>query len=328
MEEIDIALASDADYFPGLLVTSVSLARSASRDVSLRFNLLDGGVGRENLAFLEKQLAAAHPRVRLRTFPVDEARFEAFPGWTGGSRMAYARLLVAEVLSDLDFVLYCDVDFLWTADVAELWSLRDGARVLGACADGWCLTLDREADWFARHGLAFDPATYFCTGLLLINLRLWRAGDHGRRALEFLSAHPDVQFVDQTALNAVLGAGEVALLPEKWGRFSREIEARELDRAWAVHYAGCAPWHSNWLACPITPADRRWYALYGELTGLSAAEARRRFIPGREYLRRSLVYRLVRLPVARALLFLLLRLAGRGCYVPILAGKRLEVRRA
>ena len=31
---------------------------------------------------------------------------------------------------------------------------------------------------------------------------------------------------------------------------------------------------------------------------------------------------------ARALLFLLLRLAGRGCYVPILAEKRLEVRRA
>lgn len=321
MEKIEIALASDANYFPGLLVTATSLARHASRDVVLCFNILDGGLRSGDLTFLKKRLSIEHPHVQLRTFPVDAARFEAFPEWTGGSRMAYARLLISELLTDLDFVLYCDVDFLWTADVSELWSLRDRDCVLCACADGWRMTLNREQVWFAQWGFAFDSAKYFCTGLLLVNLNLWRDGNYGRRAMDFLHEHPDVQFVDQTALNAVVSS--VSLLPRKWGRFSREIKSREVSQAWAIHYAGCAPWHSNWLACPITPADNAWYAFYGGLTGLSAEAARKKFISESEFLKRRTVYWLVRMPCVRPLFFLLLRLAGRGIYVSILREGRI-----
>lgn len=321
MEEINIALASDANYFPGLLVTAASLARHASRGVELRFHILDGGLRVEDLALLRERLSLEHPHVQLRTFPVDATRFDAFPEWTGGSRMAYARLLISELLTDLDFVLYCDVDFLWTADVSELWALRDRDHVLSACADGWRLTLNREQVWFARQGLAFDSAKYFCTGLLLVNLNLWRDGNYGRRAMDFLHEHPDVQFVDQTALNAVVSS--VSLLPRKWGRFSRELEACELSQAWAIHYAGCAPWHSNWLACPITPADHSWYAFYGDALGLSAVDTRKKFISDSEFRKRRLVYWLARTPCVRSFFFLLLRLMGRGLYVSILAERRM-----
>ena len=321
METVQVALASDANYFPGLLVTSVSLARHASRDVALAFHVLDGGIGADNLTFLRGKLAAVHPHVKVKTYDVDATQFADFPEWTGGSRMAYARLLMAEILSNVEHVLYCDVDFLWTGDVAELWALRSDSVALQACADGWCGTLSSEGRWFRDRGFAFDPDRYVCSGLLLVNLGLWRARRIGRRTMDFLTAHGDVQFADQTAFNAVVD--DIAFLPRKWGRFSREVKSGELPGAWAIHFAGGAPWCSNWWTSLITPADLLWYRTYGELTGLSARQARRKFLSTREYCKRRLAYWLAATPVVRGCFFTFLKAAGRGLYIPCLKGERL-----
>lgn len=325
MEAIQIALASDANYFPGLLVTSVSLARHASCDVALVFHILDGGIGADNLSLLRAKLAAVHAQVEVRTYAVDATRFAGFPEWTGGSRMTYARLLLAECvgrdgMSEVEHLVYCDVDFLWTADVAELWALRSPSIAVQACLDGWRTTLASEARWFSASGLSFDPQRYVCAGLLLINLRLWRMREIGRRTMDFIGSHRDVPFVDQTALNAVVE--DVGLLPRKWGRFSREVRASELPGAWAIHFAGGAPWCSNWWTSLMTPSDLLWYRTYGELVGLSPRAARHRFIGTREYLKRRLAYVLSVTPVVRTLFFALLKCTGRGAYVPYLKGER------
>lgn len=321
METIQLALASDANYFPGLLVTAVSIARHASQDVSLVFNVLDGGIGDANLAFLRDRLGQAHPSISVRTYPVETAQFTEFPEWTSGSRMAYARLLMAELLQEEQFVLYCDVDFLWTADAAELWALRSQDYVLQACADGWCSTLDREAAWFALRGLAFDAKRYVCSGLLLVNLNRWREEKLGRKIMDFLHEHTDVLFVDQTAINAVVA--NIGLLPSKWGRFSREISARDLRGSWAIHYAGGAPWCANWWTSYITPSDILWYRVYGELVGRSARAVRKGFLAPWEYAKRRITYFLVHIPIIRTLFFVLLKLSGRGIYVPMLRGCRI-----
>lgn len=321
METVQVALASDANYFPGLLVTSVSLARHASRDVALAFHVLDGGIGADNLTFLRGKLAAVHPHVKVKTYDVDATQFADFPEWNCGSRMAYARLLMAELLSNVEHVLYCDVDFLWTGNVADLWASCSDSVALQACADGLSKTLAEEGRWFREKGLAFAPDRYVCSGLLLVNLRLWRERRIGRRTMDFLEEHRDVQFADQTAFNAVVD--DIALLPRKWGRFSREVRSGELPGAWAIHFAGGAPWCSNWWTSLITPADILWYRTYGELTGLSPREARRKFIGGREYFKRRLAYWLATTPVVRTCFFVFLKAVGRGLYIPSLKGERL-----
>lgn len=321
METVQIVLASDANYFPGLLVTSVSMASHASREVALAFHILDGGIGAGNLEFLRKKLAAAHPHVAVKSYDVDAAQFADFPEWNCGSRMAYARLLMAELLSNVEHVLYCDVDFLWTGNVADLWASRSDSVALQACADGWSRTLAEEGRWFRERGLAFAPDRYVCSGLLLVNLRLWRERQIGRRTMDFLAEYPDVQFADQTAFNAVMD--DISLLPRKWGRFSREVKSGELPGDWAIHFAGGAPWCSNWWTSLITPSDLLWYRMYGELTGLSARQARRKFIPTREYYKRRLAYWLVATPVVCSCFFAFLKVVGRGIYVPCLKGKRL-----
>ena len=324
METVQIALASDENYFPGLLVTAVTMARRAAKDAALVFHILDGGIGEERIEFLRGKLAAAHPCAELRRYPVETARFDAFPKWNCGSRMPYARLLLAETV-DADFIIYSDVDFLWQADVAELWKLKDESRVLQACIDGLVTTLDKEGAWFRERGLAFAPERYVCTGLLIMNLKKWRAGGLGRRTMDFLDRHRDVLFVDQSAINAVVD--DIGILPRKWGRFSRELAKRELGGEWAIHYAGGAPWRSQWWTSLITPADRLWYRTYGEICGISGAVWRKFIAPG-EYRKRRFAYFLATTPVVRTAFFALLRAAGSGGYVKGLKTARARWARA
>jgi len=169
-------------------------------------------------------------------------------------------------------------------------------------------------------GIPFDPDRYICAGLLLVNLRAWREGAYGRKAMDFLQDHPDVQFVDQSAINAVVP--DIGILPRKWGRFSREVRADELRGSWAIHFAGGAPWCSNWWTSLITPSDLAWYRLYGELTGQSERAARREFLSNREYAKRGLAYFLVQTPIMRTLFFAVLRLFNRSLYIPSLKGLR------
>lgn len=112
METIEIALAANHAYFPGLLVTAVSMARATTRAV--RFWILDGGLAAHDRALLRDKVGNERGAA-LRFVPVGEEAFEGFPEWNGGNRLAYARLMLPELLKDVETVIYCDVDFLWRA---------------------------------------------------------------------------------------------------------------------------------------------------------------------------------------------------------------------
>jgi len=314
METIDIALASDAAYFPGLLVTAASLARAASRGVRLRFNVLDGGIGGENVSLLRERLSLEHPHAELRTFLVDDARFKSFRAWNGTGRMTYARLVLPELLQDADFVVYCDVDFLWMADVAELWKLRDGSVSLQARREANAATLAREERWFAANGICFDRSKYVCSGLMVMNLRRFREHGISDALMDFLAAHEDVQYVDQTAVNAVVG--DIGMLPDKWGVFAWQYDADIAGDGCAIHFAGSAPWRHGWWTQALTDAHGLWYRLYGEFMGIGWRAARRRFLSRRQIASRRATWIVVRHAALRIPFFLMLRLLRRGCYMP------------
>jgi len=314
METIDIALASDAAYFPGLLVTAASLARAASRGVKLRFNVLDGGIGEENVSLLRERLSLEHPHAELRTFPVDDDIFKSLRAWNGTGRMAYARLLLPGLLSEVEFAIYCDVDFLWTADVAELWKLRDGSVPLQACRESSAATLVREERWFAANGISFDRSRYVCTGLMIMNLRLFRERGISESLMDFLAAHGDVQYVDQTAVNAIVG--DIVALPGRWGVFAWQYDADAAGEGCAIHFAGSAPWRHAWWTRALTDAHVLWYRLYGEIVGMGWRAARRRFIPLGQIVARRATWIVVRHAALRLPFFMLLRLLRRGCYIP------------
>lgn len=306
METVEIALAANHAYFPGLLATAVSMARATTRAV--RFWILDGGLAAHDRALLRDKVGNERGAAALRFVPVGEEAFEGFPEWNGGNRLTYARLMLPELLKDVETVIYCDVDFLWRADVGELWDFVRGEQAAGrkneiwACRDPWLLTLEREG----------MPEDYICSGMMVMDLAAWRDGRVAARCMDDIRRNA-VPFADQSAINRVVA--RKGFLPRKWGRFSREIARRELAGAWAIHYAGGAPWRRNYVLALITPADEAWYRFYGSLVGKSAARVKREFLGVKNYAMRRLAWILVHTAVLRTFFFAYLKASGRGGYV-------------
>ena len=240
MEAIDIALAADGGYFCGLFVTACSIAKYASKVVTLRFNILDGGIDERDWKSLVEKVSALHSAVEFKRLSVNGDMFADYPDWHG-NKMAYARLMLPDALPDADWCIYCDVDFLWMRDITELWAERDERYVFIGTMDGAEWTLAREKVWFEKNGYPFDPKMYFCSGLCFFNLKAFREQGLVRKIERILRRHSDIQYPDQAALN-IATFGQTKIVSQIWQRFPERVTQTDLNEGCVVHHAGELPW--------------------------------------------------------------------------------------
>jgi lipopolysaccharide biosynthesis glycosyltransferase len=150
------------------------------------------------------------------------------------------RILLPELLGDVERVLYLDVDTLALDSIAPLWDidLRDAA--LGAVTnvfEDWSIGRPREL------GLA-GPEVYFNSGVLLLNLADLRATGGMQRVREVAAQGGErLRWPDQDALNLALGERRVPLHP-RWNAMNSVLafeRAIEVFGAEAVAEARRAP---------------------------------------------------------------------------------------
>ena len=276
---ISISCASDEAYYCGLLVTLHSLVSHAAEGTSLVCHVLDTGLRESSRIDLAQRLAAIPGRTATVEYhTVDVHRFEGLPTWRGG-HTAYVRLMLQDILADEDFTVYTDIDTLWLRDVCELWAMRGQAPVLAAVPDGSGLadlsSGDRTAALFAAHGRAIDPASYFCSGLFLMNLKELRARDFSSQWMAFLRENPDLlDFPDQNLYNWFFPVPDTLLLDWRWGEFSTAYGLRGTAEPRVIHYARQAPWKKK-----LSAVGMLWWNYVCDNLGdtwLGAAARRRR----------------------------------------------------
>lgn len=190
----------------------------------------------------------------LATHEVDDPRLAGLPGAGRISTVMWYRILLPELLPDVDRVLYVDCDVVATADVGPLATVDLGGAAVGAVHN----VPYGGADDDARVGLA-DGQRYFNSGVLLMDLDRWRERRTTDQLVAFARTETErLVFPDQDALNAVL-AGDRAVLHPRWNCqntlfFSPEAAAvfgHDVVRAACndpalVHFEGPAlakPWH-------------------------------------------------------------------------------------
>lgn len=201
-------------------------------------------------------------RTRLRAswqvpaFPVTVEFVEVPAEWTAHlirgkalSRMAYARLFLGTVLGpEVERVVYTDTDIVFGLDVAELLDTDLQGRTVAAVPNG---NSDGDEEREVRR-LGMRGPRFFNSGVLLIDVARWRAGDVGRRVLDFCAKHPELlKALDQDGMNVVLD-GDWLPLEERWNRWA--IRALEGERCvlhftmtpkpWDVDYRGG---HAAWF---------------------------------------------------------------------------------
>ncbi len=228
-----------------------------SRGESVHVHWLHGSDlrGRDRAA-LERWLAAQGAAATFH--PVPDERVAGLPteGFTG--RATWYRILLPELLPEVDRVLFLDADVVVCAALAELWETDLGGAYLGAVTN---VLPPEYADRPAALGLA-SPELYFNAGVLLMDLALMRRDDCTARLHRFGVEHAsELVLRDQDALNAVLAHRRAPLNPRWnvmnvfwWPLAETVFDPAVLERARARpairHFEGPdenKPWHPR---CP------------------------------------------------------------------------------
>lgn len=175
------------------------------------------------------------------------------------SSAAYLKLLIPDILENVGRCIYLDADTLIRANLSELSPhLPEGCAVAGVrdsevprigCAVGIRKWRDEGLD---------PHADYINTGVMVLDLDVWRREQLGQRMFRWKEHNP-AGWTDNDAICAVLN-GDVALLPRRfnstihgmretsavYGFEERDDVDTALSNPAIVHFTGAIkPWHSN-----------------------------------------------------------------------------------
>lgn len=154
--------------------------------------------------------------VNKKRLPIDRSSFPL---------SIYMRLFIPQFIpKEIDKTLYLDVDMIVEEDISKLFDVELEHYALAAVQDQRVLQFDNY--WggilnYTELGLKAS-SKYFNTGLLLLNLKKWRAENIANRVIDCIKENTKYAFYpDQYGLNVVLVNNWLAL-DAKWNVFSTD----------------------------------------------------------------------------------------------------------
>lgn len=276
-----VVYSTDATYWEHTYVSLYSLLVN-NRDISLDVRVL---AETPDDQFFERvsELRHVHDDFDVSWLPVDDQLFSEAPARDYFSKANYFRLMIGSLVpAHVERILYLDSDVIVRRSLRDLFALDIQDHVLAATPD---YGLSSQGTHQSRLGLhARTP--YFNSGVLLINLNLWRQLEIETRCMDYIRQNErnpvKLEFVDQDALNVVVGCRWRSVGPSfnftEWTINSRRFRDFDTsaqlgglitaDGPAIVHYAGGGkPWRGRsrnpyefdyWRYRQRTPyADRR-----------------------------------------------------------------------
>ena len=221
-----VATATDTAYVELTGVMLASLAATGGGDISAVYVFSDG------VSEADKQrLRASYGRPGLHFIDLTEEitrQFAAGPVNFHISRTAYARILMPLTLADATGrLLYIDCDTVVNGSLSDLATIDMQGHALAAVDDIAIQVPERHAKRNLDIGLPAETR-YFNSGVLLIDLEVWRRERISERTIAFIEANPKLPMMDQDALNGTL-RGDWLPLDERWNMHRRLVKGRYTD---------------------------------------------------------------------------------------------------
>jgi UDP-glucose/galactose:(glucosyl)LPS alpha-1,2-glucosyl/galactosyltransferase len=249
---IDVAAAADEAYAPHAATLFHSLL-VGNDPASVRVHLLhppefSARTIRRIDAMVEGMGASAE------FHRIDGAAVQGLPSAGRISRVMWYRLLLPDLLPHAERVLYLDCDTLVLDQLAPLWEMDISDSALAAVSNVFPMDLRRRPEQ-----LGIEQHSYFNSGVLLMNLEVWRGRSYGEQIGRLARDQAErLIFPDQDALNLVLGSQRINLHP-RWNAqnsvfyfpwavevFGEQMVAEARTDPAIVHFEGPAyakPWH-------------------------------------------------------------------------------------
>lgn len=205
-DTIHIAACCDDNYAPYAGVTMLS-ALEATPYTRMHFHLVSCGISTRNLKFLEDIVHGNGGE--LSVYEPDHNLYQGLPTHRYGPAVYQRINLPATIPDTIPRILYLDSDTLVLGDLNELWRTDLNGQPVAA-VENFSPTACRDIN--------VDRQSYFNSGVLLMDLTIWRSESLHGAVTEYAREHADsLQFVDQCSLNAVL-QGRWVRLAARWNQ--------------------------------------------------------------------------------------------------------------
>jgi lipopolysaccharide biosynthesis glycosyltransferase len=163
---------------------------------------------------------------------------------------AYLRLYLADHIKNVNKVLYLDCDMIVLGNINDLWNYNLGEKVAAVVKDAEKINLS--------HLGKYIPRNYFNSGMMVINIDLWRDHNIQLKLFKLLNKKIHFRFHDQDLLNLTLN-NKVSFINHRWNLIPSR-ENKNLIKYYAIviklglekvlkcnsiiHYAASKkPWH-------------------------------------------------------------------------------------
>lgn len=147
------------------------------------------------------------------------------------------RLMLPEILPNLNKIIYLDADIFVNTDIKELWDIDVSNYCVAGVKDYWVANYAWNPYPVQKELVSRD--SYINAGVLVLNLNKIRSYCNMKeKTLEYLIENPESNLFDQDALNVIFH-NKVLYLDGSWNRFvfmHRKDNVEKLDKA-IFHYA-------------------------------------------------------------------------------------------
>lgn len=254
---IKVVCASDNNYAMPLGVMLYSLLKHLNKNSTVEVFVIDGGISNKNKTKILKSLAFAQDKLKIHWLnPQNSHLFSQIKNAKTSHHItlaAYYRLLVSDLLpSNINKIIYLDIDLLLQNDLSHLWSIDVSNHCIAAIQDMGLPYVSSNYGLKIYSELNIPPKTkYFNSGVIVINLTLWRNQKISQQVVDFLSKYSEkIRWHDQDALNAVLAEKWLEVDP-RWNQipyiltlkswqespFSEVVFNQVINDPYIIHYA-------------------------------------------------------------------------------------------
>lgn len=250
-QTIPVVFATDDNYVPYCGVAIASLIKNTNENIDYEVYVLYNKLTNLSIYRLES-LSTKNVKVKGLCIKENIASLKVLE-YNHLTIASAFRLVIPELFSDYEKVLYLDSDIVINVDVAELYNIEIENNILGA-AKGY--NSEKFGIKYIAENLRIKNENFFNAGILIINIQEFNKQNIKEKCFKLLGERTDLLFMDQCALN-INCEGKVHYFSTKWNNewlplFDTSIPTeshnnKELDEFAAnsiIHYDGTEkPWN-------------------------------------------------------------------------------------
>lgn len=240
---ISIAMATDNNYAYPTMVAITSILNNCNPKTNINFYVMLSGDFEQSLKDKIKSFEKKYKNCSVSFIDMKDKLKDLY---TSGNikTAAYYRLLLPDILSELDKILYMDVDTITQYDLSDLFNIDIEDYYLAGCKDNGAEWISIACvDYVKKFGKEDCLKNYINSGILLFNLKKMREDNLVEKLIECASSH-NFNCHDQDTINWICH-DKIKKIDNIYNNFPNFIQKNDVKNQVIIHYAADKPWKNK-----------------------------------------------------------------------------------